>query len=187
MDSNKRIIIQEAAKHLLKTRGTTTTLDVKNYVRLVFGTDDWTQNEVSGVMNDMFLNQSLVGLSYKDTGQFRIYYIDKFASTTASTTVTNAPTSLTKKVKKVKQVSKVKKVSRTTMVDMIENTKGRFFGVVFEKVDGTERTLNCQVSSKNFMDKLGYINCTTSKGETKRINPRTLKSISIGGEVFKVK
>lgn len=192
-NSNKAIILSEAAKLLIEQNGSTTTLDLKNYVRLVFPSTTWTQEEVSTMMDSFYKNQSILGLSYTYNGTYRKYYTElntKTVSSTVSSTVTTKDTKTKKKVQSKKVSSKKvakKKVSRSAAVEMIKETKGKFFGVTFIKTDGSERTLNCHVSSKDFMDNTGYIRCTTSKGEIKRINPRTLISVSVGGVLTKVK
>lgn len=79
------------------------------------------------------------------------------------------------------------KISRTAAVDLIKSSKGRFFSVTFTKNDGTQRTLNGNVKSKDLLDSMGYVKFKSSKEGHKLINPRTIKSVKINKVVYTTK
>ena len=76
--------------------------------------------------------------------------------------------------------------SRLDIVELMKNSGGRFFTVVFIKADGTERTINGQVKKDDFFDNLGYINFRESNGNYRKVNPKTIKEISISKQIYKV-
>jgi hypothetical protein len=84
---------------------------------------------------------------------------------------------------------KKNKISRTRAVELINENAGKFFTVVFTKNqgDGELRTIN-GVFKRNNTDRLGYLNVYENKSKTyRKVNPRTISSLSILKEVYKVK
>lgn len=87
---------------------------------------------------------------------------------------------------------------------IIEDTKGKIFGVSFIKKDGLLRKMSCRlgvaigvkgvVNRKEEDEKYGYITVydfnadseRDKKGNYRRINLNTLKEISFQGERFKI-
>ena len=85
-----------------------------------------------------------------------------FFGTQAQPTVNQAPT----------EATGPQKLSRTAIVDLMKNSGGKFFTVIFTKVDGTERTINGKVKKDDFFDNLGYINFRESNGNYRKVNPK---------------
>lgn len=83
----------------------------------------------------------------------------------------------------------MKTISKSQAQAIIENTKGKFFGVTFVKKDGTLRTMNAQY--KKQVPKLGYIvlRDTNAKTKTKyrNVNLQTIKMLKVNSEELKVK
>jgi len=182
LDRNKNIIIEETAKYLIDKNGSTTTLEVKNYLRIVFPKNTWTQEMVSNALISWQQGDSSV--SFTDNGTYRVYSIGK---TTVVKSLKEA-----KKVIKAKSAKKAKKnvvkLSRSKLLDLMRyDSKGRFFGVTFDKNDGTERVLNIQVKSDDFSNTKGYIKARTSAGDFKLVDSRTVKKVTLNGKIYKAK
>lgn len=174
---NKQDKIKEVASTLL-AMGPTTTLDIKNVLRnrVDTGMEIWTQQEVSDAMIEFEANQDIPGLAYTDNGQFRTYDIVQ-QITQSSTTSTTTPTS-----------TPIRLLSRTKVVkEIIDNNRGSWLTVTFIKKDKTERSLNGRPNKTAPMSPLGYINFITNKGDIKQVNPRTILSVKMHGEILKVK
>lgn len=151
---------------LLTTSATTTTLDVKNALRKSDPKDKWYQDDIHDIMEDLATQGQL---TYTDQGTYRIY------SKVPVATPTNTQTT-----------SSLKKLSRTQVVQAIRDSGYKFITVTFVKTDNTTRVMNCQVSKNDFMDNLGYIKAHTKDG-LKRVNPKTIQTVKIKGEVLQVK
>lgn len=175
MDATAKMIALETAKVML-SKGDLTTLDLKNVLRTNFPHIQWNQQEISDYMQEIYSNDKIIFLDFKDNGSYRTYFINK-------------PVSV-KTIKKstVQQVvSAAKKISKSAAVKLIEDSKGRFFTVTFLKKDKSERTLNGVVKKANFMNPQGYINVTERNGDKRQINPRTITKLSINGENYVTK
>lgn len=103
--------------------------------------------------------------------------------------------------KEVVKAIKPKSIGRVKAAELINNSKGRIFTVVFTKVDGTLRTMNCRkgvvkgiVKEVNRKKKavdtenLGLITVydMQEKGY-KKVNLQTISSLKINKEIYKVK
>lgn len=89
--------------------------------------------------------------------------------------------------KKDEVLNTSRRKSRTDIVELMKNSGGRFFTIVFVKADGTERTINGQVKKDEFYDNQGYILFRESNGNFRKVNPITIKEISISKQIYKVR
>jgi hypothetical protein len=80
-------------------------------------------------------------------------------------------------------------INKTQALKLIEETKGRFFGVSFVKKDGSLRAMNAQYKKQT--PKLGYVilkdNNVNTKTKLRNVNLQTIKSLRIKGVEYKVK
>lgn len=166
MNQTKLTIVLSVISALLDKNKTTTTLDVKKELRNIHPQDKWYQDDIHDIMEDL---ASRGQLSYTDQGTYRIY------SKVPVATPTNTQTS-----------PSLKKLSRTQVVQAIRDSGFKFITVTFVKTDNSTRVMNCQVSKNDFMDNLGYIKAHTKDG-LKRVNPKTIQTVKIKGEVLQVK
>lgn len=207
------------ADRLLKANNTVTTLEVKVELRKTDPEFFWDQPTVSKLM-DEFAQEGK--FTYTDNGTYRIYS-SPLGSVSASQTavgIINPPTTTASTGTAViipgnptgsagtsgkTAPSKPKTISRTKALDLIQNSKGHFFKVVFtKKKDGKERTMNAQyvkgqgtsalglvkVKESSLMKKLkqtGDINTIPSKSVIRSFNINNLKSLGIGGQLYKVR
>lgn len=148
----------------LLTKGPTTTLDIKIACRSAYPNDKFYQSDVSDVMDKIAPNR-IKGLTYNDTGQYRVYYI----------TLSSQPP--------IVQTSVIS-VSKKDMVKLLRANTGKFFGITFTKKDGTKRTLNGQMSDKKFINDLGYLNIITNKGDYKQVDPKKILEVTINGNKY---
>lgn len=161
--------IAQVAVGLLAVNKTTTTLEVKNFLRTAMAGGRWIQSDISEAMGAMKI------LDYTDNGRNRDYFLKEV--TESSETV------------KVKDTL----ISRSQMISIIRNSKGKFFTATFTKKNGDVRVLNGQVKASNFMDDHGYIsvrengNTRKGKGDKRRIDPRTLLHVSFEGVNYSLK
>lgn len=158
--------VAQVIAELVANGNTTTTLDVKNTLRTKFPLEKWYQSDVSDIMEDFETNGGL--LTSTNNGTHKIYAKKQVV----------APV--------VTPQKGIKLLNRTQIVEAIKNSGYKFITVTFIKKDKTERVLNCQVSKNHFTDNLGYIQAQTRDG-IKRVDPRTIKSVKIQGELLTVK
>lgn len=158
------------AKDLLVT-GPTTTLDIKNACRKKYPGTMFYQSDISDIMMQI-APSAIDNLQFTDTGTHRVYQL----YVPVSSTVAQSP-----------QYSSTSKVSKTEAIAVLKSNTGKFFGITFEKKNGDQRTLNAQMRKDKFMNDLGYLNVITNKGDHKLVDPKKIKSISIGKKLFVVK
>lgn len=207
------------ANKLLKANNTVTTLEIKVELRKTDPEFFWDQATVSRLMDEFAQAGTFV---YTDNGTYRIYSnplstvsasqtavgvsgsagcsgttgIPTRTTSTASAIVVNVPTKKTKTPRNT--------ITRTKALELVQNSKGHFFKVVFTKVeDGSERTMNCQyvkgqtvsplgvvkVKETSLQKKLkqtGDINTIPSKSVIRSFNINNLKVLGIGGKLYKV-
>jgi hypothetical protein len=185
--------IYEVAKELCVANNTCSTLEIKNELRKKYPNEAWFQSEVSDVMRDFYDKGKFF---YQDNGTFRTYSLANTQTNTTSpgATTTTISVSATKTPKLSKPTPKKGgSISRTKAMDLIQNSKGRFFTVVFDKKDGSERKLVGQYSKNMSLSPLGYINvrdtvATRAKANStiKSVNLQTIKEIKINNTVYKV-
>ena len=157
-----------AVAEQLLTAGPTTTLNIKIECRRLYPNDKFYQADISEIMDQTAMFY-IPNLTYRD-GKYRVYSIVPVTQQ-ASPVVATTPNNVSKKA--------VVKILRTNV--------GKFFGITFEKKDGSIRTLNGQMSDKNFMDSLGYLVVKTNKGNFKLVDPKKIISVTVGGSSYKVK
>lgn len=179
---------------LLKANNTVTTLEVKVELRKTDPEFYWDQATVSRMMDELAQDGTL---TYTDNGTYRTY--SAVNSTLPSQTTVGVsghgvttPTTV-KTPQKITKTVGVKKISRTKALDLLKNSKGHFFTAVFVKKDNTDRTINAQYIKDQTPSVLGLVKVReTSKlkaneNPIRQININTLKSLSIGGEIYKIR
>lgn len=78
------------------------------------------------------------------------------------------------------------RISRTDVVKKIEEQKGRFFTVTFQKKDNSLRTINCN-RKNNATTKLGYLNVYSIQDKGYRnIDVRTISAVRLQNQSFKI-
>lgn len=90
----------------------------------------------------------------------------------------------------------MKTVNRIEAIDLIRNTSGKVFSVIFEKKDGTDRKMNCRLGVKKNLKGTGMKYDPISKGLItvydmhkkgyRMINIETLRAIQVNGSVYTV-
>lgn len=207
MKAKKIKRIQKAALAMIHLKGSATTLEIKEQLRITHPDKKWNQTDVSLVMLDF--EKSSSDLTSTDNGQYKTYYLNNTVSAKPASPVksTKKKVSKTAKVAKVAKPKKVKKttatkkdrpqpviditgadkISKTAAVELIRNSKGNFFTVGFVKTDGDVRYLNGVVKASNFMNSQGYINVTESNGNKRQINPRTILALKISKKTYVTK
>lgn len=158
-----------AVAEQLLAAGPTTTLAIKTECRNLYPNEKFYQADISEIMDKIAMFY-IPNLTYQDNRVYRVYSITPVAkqvSPVVTTTQNN--------------------VSKKAVVKILKTNVGKFFGITFEKKDGSIRTLNGQMSDKNFMDSLGYLVVKTNKGNFKLVDPKKIISVTVGGSSYKVK
>lgn len=181
-------IVLSTANRLLAANNTVTNLEIK--VELIRTDPEffWTQASISGIMDNLAQTGTF---TYTDNGTYRTYSNPNFtpvAPIAAPVTVTTATIVSQPVIKKV-----VKRISKTKALDLMKNSKGHFFTAVFVKKDGMERVINCQYLKDQDISSLGLIKVKETgklklnENPIRQINLQTLKQLSVGGQVYKIR
>jgi ribosomal protein S17 len=209
------------ANKLLKANNTVTTLEIKVELRKTDPEFFWDQATVSNLM-DEFAQEGK--FTYTDNGTYRIYSspLGSVAASQTAVGIVNPPTNTTSTGTATvitvpggvtgskgtsgysKPKTSKKTITRSKALDLVQNSKGHFFKVIFTKTkDGSERTMNCQyvkgqtvsplgvvkVKETSLQKKLkqtGDINTIPSKSVIRSFNINNLKVLGIGGKLYKV-
>lgn len=172
--------IKEAAEQLIKTNGSTTTLEIKTKLRTDLPFNYWTQSNISDVMSE-YSNSG--AFDFSDNGTYRTYSFPVVKK------------SITKKVvvtKKSVPTHVSGKITRKKALDLMKNNKGRFFTVTFVKQDGTNRVLNGQYVKGQNPSPAGYVlvkesgKLKTGQNPIRNVNLQTLKLLTIAGTTYKI-
>ena len=153
--------VKKAAKKLVEKNSNVTTKEIKKYLRKKNPTLYIVQATISILMDELLQEKAIKNLTFSDNGVYRTYYIENN-----------------------KKARPVVSLSRTKIIELIEDAKGQFITLYYEKKDKTPGKTNGQFV-KN--DSFGYINLRTPKGEIKRANSRTLQQATIKGTKYTVK
>jgi hypothetical protein len=204
--------VLDTANSLLKAQNTVTTLEIKAELIVKQPQFFWTQAFVSASMDD-FQNQGL--FNYTDNGTYRIY-VDpnstiiqqgvcgsqgQTGTTPASSLVAQPATQTAPSPTKTRTRKPDNRISKTKALDLLKNSKGHFFTAVFLKKDGSERTINGQYLKDQDNSPLGFVKVKESsklkqakntpsgvrKDVIRQINVQTLRSLKIGGQLYKVR
>lgn len=187
---------------LLKANNTVTTLEVKVELRKTDPEFYWDQATVSRMMDELYQDNVV---TYTDNGTYRIYSqtVTPNPTVVASTQAIVSGSVQSTPQKPTKQP--VKRITKTKALDLIRNSKGHFFKVVFvKKEDGKERTLNGQYVKDQTPSPLGLVRVKEaslmkqfkkegtlanipSKSVIRSFNINNLKSLGIGGETYKIR
>jgi hypothetical protein len=161
--------VEKVANYLLKANNTVTTLEIKVELRNRWNKDVWNQSYVSSIMQDLANKGKF---NYTDNGTYRVYShvsktISKSKSKSKSIPIPAVP-------------NKRQRISKTKAIELLNNTKGRFFGVTFTKKDGTERSMRCRVEGNLKISPLGYATLKdVSEDKPKSVNLQTLSEIRL--------
>jgi len=196
----KEAAIKDVATRLLKANNTVTCLEIKTELFIKYPDYYWDELIVSTWMDQ---NCQALGLTYTvDTNPVthRVYsWANKpvnqpvVTNTTAKSGKVTTSKKITKHItaKAQKPASGAVYISKTKAIELMENNKGHFFTVVFEKKDKTTRKMNCQYLKDQGNSKLGYIKVkepiALKKGENaiRNVNIQTLKELYIGKQAYK--
>lgn len=192
--SLKRMVIVNIMTDLLTANNTVTTLEIKTEARTLYPDFYWDQATVSKVLDEL---ASKGALTYTDNGTFRTYsevVTKRFVNTTPTTPKKAVKTTTKRSNNKILTAKVNGTITRTKALKLIENNKGHFFSVVFDKKSGEERVMNAQYLSDQSDSSLGYVKVketgkmrTDPKKAIRNINLQTLKKISIAGKTYNVK
>lgn len=85
--------------------------------------------------------------------------------------------------------TQTKQIGRLKALELIKNSKGCFFGVIFKKQDGTERVMNAQYTSSLVPSELGYVRLKDRNDnfQIKNVNLQTISKITLKGITYKVR
>ncbi len=195
--------VETVANQLMVRDGNITTLFLKNELRVQYPNVRWyqyTTGQTPGV-SDLF--HELVGegkfKSIANNGTYQTYVptgrtsgkkvqqlgnaIQKASAKQAKKTVSTTGT-----------VTARRAISRKKALELMQNNRGHFFTVEFVKQDGSERKLNGQYVKDQKNSQLGYVLVkeasklkTGDKEPIRNVNLQTLKTLKIGGTLYKVR
>lgn len=86
-------------------------------------------------------------------------------------------------------------ISKSKAIELIQESKGKFFSVIFKKEKGTvERTMNCQfkkIDNKANPSPLGYFllkdtNIRNGESKFRNVDVRTISKLKISGKEYKI-
>lgn len=212
VSTHKKQAVLDTANGLLKAQNRVTTLEIKTALRAntAYSGYYWDQNIVSTIMIEL---QKEGKFDFVDTGVYRIYTGKAAVTTTPAAgqpkrgvgrprknPVAVAKPTPVKKAAKSRTINTTGApyISRTKAFNLMSNNKGRFFTAVFVKknkngVTGGERTMNCQYL-KDQTPALGYVKVkdaalvrTGATNVIRSVNLQTLKALSIGGQVYRIR
>lgn len=169
--------IYQAALELCKTTNRVTTLEIKMYLRTMFPSTDWKQQDISDAMSD-FAQDGM--FTYTDNGTFRTY---------SSVAIGNMNIIVNKAVKNVKKANTVAPTivlcSRTELAKHVEQNKGHFITIVHKKkTTGESNLMNVQVYGDK--TELGAFRCK-EKGQVKQFYPTDLLEVRVKNFIYKLK
>lgn len=180
-------LVFKTAQDLLLPNNKTTTLEIKTQLRLTNPEYYWDQSFVSTCMDEF----SATGVfNYVNMGSYRTYSDPKKSVKNPTKNVTTKTVTVKVSVKP----SKTSKVSKTKALDLMQNSKGKFFTVTFNKKgDGTVRTLNCQymagqkITGNIIKVKEASLLLKKDPNPMRSFDLNTLKKLSISGQVYNIK
>ena len=81
----------------------------------------------------------------------------------------------------------MKRIRRTRAVSLINENKGRFFGIKFNTVNGEPRSYNVHTHSNPIQDNHGYIRLKSRTGKYIKVDPANIISMNIAKESYKIR
>ena len=179
--------VHEVAVSLCVANNTCSTLEIKNELRKKYPTEKWYQSDISDIMDELNNEGKFTHIS---NGNFRVYSLPVKVNNTPTN---NTPVKKVTKISTPKVVKKGGSISRTKALDLIKNSNGKFFTVIFDKKDGTERKMTGQHTLDMGVSPLGYINVKDmvairkkEKSTVKSVNLQTIKQLKINNTLYKV-
>lgn len=188
-------MVYDTAIDLLAANNTVTTLEIKVQLRKDCPTYYWQQNTKNGVIGVSEHMDSLTSqgfFKFKDTGTYRVYSEKKSVLAKIQTAVAKVIPKASRSVAP-KKSSNI--ITPSQAVKYIAGSGGRFFTVEFiKKGDGTPRKMNCSLIAGQTLS----VNASVKVKETtkakydpndsiRQFDPKTLTSIKILGNTYKVK
>jgi len=193
----KKDLVLEAAESLLKANNTVTTLEIKS--RLLFDYEKeyyWDQQMISDIMDELAAGRWTYTTVGSGASAHRVYSaINSPVPSSPKASTSKGRRSTTTATKTVKPASKTKYMSRKDAQARMENNRGHFFTATFIDKEGAERVMNCQYLANQGAPVLGYIKVKeasklrdkTQPNPIRQVNLQTLKSLKIGGELYRIK
>lgn len=166
-------LVEKTANTLLQANNTITTLEIKNALRRKYPSMVWNQDQISLAMIDFTKNNKY---NYNDNGTYRVYSSIK-PTVSTKTVVTSIPRKSNNRI------------SRKRALELIQNSNGKFFGVVFTKKNGEERKMTCKIDKNKLNPShLGYLTVFDVKDNNtpKSLNLQTLSELKTNKTFYKV-
>lgn len=201
VDTVRKGHVLRTAQRLLQPNNSVTTLEIKTALRKEQPGFYWDRDFISTTMDEF---AQLGVFKYTFNGTFRTYFDPvrpmqtKAVKTQPAPAATPAPkkakASKAAKTAKIDKWSTSSRISKSKALNMMQNNKGHFFSVQFQKKgDGTLRVMNCQYLPGQSVT-LGVVKVKEAAlVRAKDPNPirsfdlNTVKKISIAGKVYNVK
>jgi hypothetical protein len=162
MTDNKKQLIKDILVSILENTTQTTTLEIKQHLRRLYPSEKWYQDDISDVVDEIYTNNTVEGLQYKDNGTHRIYSIGKSAINVFFTN----KTALAKYV-----LHALKTVNGLITIEVSKS------GIIEEKKYKLANYVNP-------IDIFGYIAVINEKGENRKLDPRKLVSLKLGNTKY---
>lgn len=198
-NAQKEKTILQTAKALCNANNTFSTLELKNELRKKYPNEIWNQIDVSMIMMDLADQGEF---DFTSNGTYRTYFavpslqgkqkqsqpqniVQQLINSALGTT--KQPTGTTKQPTVDVKIP-TKRIGRNKALEIIQNTKGKFFSVRFEKKNGEDRLMGVQYIKGTKPDPLGYVLLRDIKAnKSKSVNLQTLSEIKTNGTLYKVK
>ena len=78
-------------------------------------------------------------------------------------------------------------IRRTRAVSLINENRGRFFGITFSTNKGQPRVYNVQTHSNPIQDNHGYLRLRSRAGKYIKVDPANITGLSIASQVYRIR
>lgn len=153
-------LVTDVAKDLMMGVGDTTTLEIKNELRIRFPEQKFFQSDVHDIMMEFEKNDDR--LTFTDNGTHRVY---NYRFTNNSSPI-------------------IKYLGKKALIQVMKSHAGKFITVEFTKNNSEIRKYNVQQTKKTFMSDLGYLQMKTSRGKIKQTLPENVRSVTASGITY---
>lgn len=169
MNDNKKQLIENTLLRLISSNGSTTTLDIKQDLRISVPLDSWYQDDISDVVDEIFSANKIPNLVFKNVSvngfNFREYFIE--------------------------QKTTEQKVTKTDLAEKImaffdSNTSPITLEIL--KPDQTTKIREYYVRTFSpEPDVFGYLNVFNQRGEPRKLDLRKVIAAKIHNVLYHVK